>query len=328
MFSKMIRRILLCLVSVLLPVCVSAQAPESAPKKPDSPEAAAHVAKAKEIAGKVWADEAHFLCEAAVAPGQASPAIEPTKLFDNLYAWGHSEVVAYAITTPDGIITIDAGYANDVDRLLLPAFKKLGLDPAKIKYAIITHGHADHFGGAFYLQEHYNTHIAMSALDWDMILAPPANGKKNADANPLPHRDAILAEGQPITFGGETLTPVFIPGHTPGSMGLIFPVKDEGKTHMAGIFGAAMLVPGRTSIEGLQQYLRSLEHFKQKAQEMKVDVELQNHPPSDDMAEKMMALGTRKPGTLNPFVVGEANYSKFIDVMSECMQAVIARKKE
>ena len=50
---------------------------------------------------------------------------------------------------------------------------------------------------------------------------------------------------------------------------------------------------------------------------MKVDVELQNHPPSDDMAEKMMALGTRKPGTLNPFVVGEANYSKFIDVMSE-----------
>jgi hypothetical protein len=30
----------------------------------------------------------------------------------------------------------------------------------------------------------------------------------------------------------------------------------------------------------------------------------------------------------NPFVVGEANYQKFLDVMSACMQANIDRRKE
>ena len=42
---------------------------------------------------------------------------------------------------------------------------KLGLDPSKIKYVIITHGHADHFGGAAYLQSHFGTHVLVSKAD-------------------------------------------------------------------------------------------------------------------------------------------------------------------
>ena len=30
---------------------------------------------------------------------------------------------------------------------------KLGLDPAQIKYVIVTHGHGDHYGGATYLAQ-------------------------------------------------------------------------------------------------------------------------------------------------------------------------------
>ena len=33
--------------------------------------------------------------------------------------------------------------------------KKLGLDPANIKYAVVTHAHPDHDGGAEHLQDHY-----------------------------------------------------------------------------------------------------------------------------------------------------------------------------
>jgi glyoxylase-like metal-dependent hydrolase (beta-lactamase superfamily II) len=44
-----------------------------------------------------------------------------------------------------------------------------------------------------------------------------------------------------------------IPGHTPGSMGVIFPVKDGRTTHIAGLFGGSILTPGRISDEGLQQ---------------------------------------------------------------------------
>jgi len=312
------------LIVLLLPLSLAAQAPDAAAPKPDSPAAAAHVAKAKQIAGKEWATEAHFFCEAPVVTDANAPMIEPVKLFDNVYAMGRAATVTYAITTPDGIIMIDSGYTRDVETILLPAFQKLGLDPKTIKYSIITHGHADHFGGAFYLQEHFGTHIAMSTEDWDVVLAPPAAGKK-ADPQ-LPRKEQIIKEGEAFTFGGETLTPVFIPGHTPGSMGLIFPVKDGGKTHIAGMFGGTILAAARISDEGLQQYVRSIAHFKEETKKMKVDVELQNHPTYDNMPEKIMQLATRKSGAPNPFVVGAASYGKFLDVMTECIEADIARR--
>ena len=43
--------------------------------------------------------------------------------------------------------------------------KKVGLNPADIKYVVVSHGHLDHAGGAKYLQEHYPMlHVAASAV--------------------------------------------------------------------------------------------------------------------------------------------------------------------
>ena len=57
--------------------------------------------------------------------------------------------------------------------------KQLGLDPADVKIIVIAHGHADHFGGAPYMQEHYHPQIYMSASDWDYVqlVPPPAQGQ-------------------------------------------------------------------------------------------------------------------------------------------------------
>jgi len=296
----------------------------------ESAEAAAHVDKAKKIAGAEWAAEAKFFCLAPRANSPNDPLIEPTKIFDNVYAIGRSGTTIYAITTTDGIILIDSGYANEVESVLLAGMKKLGLDPAKIKYVIVTHGHGDHFGGAAYLQEHYGAHVVLSQADWDLMLNPPAPpaGAKQGKAAPVtpPKKDMVATEGQPIKLAGETITPVFIPGHTPGSIGLIFPVMDGGKKHVAALFGGTILLPGNISNDGLQQYLRSVEHFKEIAKKEKVNVELQNHPLYDGFEEKLAKLRDRKPGDRNPFIVGQANYVKFLDVMAECMRAQIARR--
>jgi metallo-beta-lactamase class B len=76
----------------------------------------------------------------------------------------------------------------------------------------------------------------------------------------------------------------------------------------------------------LQQYLHSIEHYKQVAKREKVDVELQNHPLYDGFEERLAKLRDRKPGAPNPFVVGPSNYDKFLDVMTECTQAEVARR--
>ena len=98
---------------------------------------------------------------------------------------------------------------------------KLGLDPAKIKYLIVTHGHGRSFRRAAYLQQHYGARVVLSQTDWDLMLNPPPPSPGKAPPSPPvapPKKDLVADEGQPITLGGEKVVPLMIPGHTPGSM--------------------------------------------------------------------------------------------------------------
>ena len=115
-------------------------------------------------------------------------------------------------------------------------------------------------------------------------------------------------------------------GHTPGSMALIFPVKDNGKLHMAAIFGGAVLLV-RVMSGTREQYLNSIEHFRDEAKKAKVDVYLKDHPLFDGEAEKLVKLKARKKNEPNPFVVGQASYMRYVDVMSNCFQAQIEAHK-
>jgi metallo-beta-lactamase class B len=292
--------------------------------KPDSPQVQADLQKAKQIAGTFWALEQHVICDLPTIPPAVDPG--PEKLFDNLYVipgpYSAGNGAIYLITTSAGIIQIDSGSRRDIEPVYLPGMKKLGIDPANVKVLIIAHGHADHFGGAPYLQEHYNLRVYMTGADWTFmrLAAPPAQGQP---AIP-PKVDGFVVEGEPIALGDEKVTPVFIPGHTPGSLGLIFPVKEGGRTHMAGIVGGGMLPQG--SPDQMKVFLHSLEHFEQWTKKMKVDVELQNHPIMDGFGDKLGALRARKRGDPNPFVVGQENYSRFLEVMHQCVQVYIDRR--
>jgi metallo-beta-lactamase class B len=271
---------------------------QGAAAKADSPEVQARVEKAKKIAGTFWAPEYKFLCEdSRTFDGRSTAAADPgpVKLFDNLYAipgqYSVQSGVVYVIPTSAGLLMIDSGNRKDVEPVVLAGLKTLGFDPANIKLIVITHGHGDHFGGATLLQERYGAHVVMSALDWDFVSKAPAGG---AAAQAAPKRDMVAVEGQPITLGDESITPVLIPGHTPGSLGL-----------------------------------NSIQHFEEWTKKMKVDVELENHPGTwDGFPDKLAVVRNRKPGQPNPFVVGQQNYIKFLEVMHDCAQAAFDRRKD
>ena len=63
----------------------------------------------------------------------------PTKVFDNVYYVGGMEVGGWVIDTGDGYIMLDAAYDYAYEEILIPNMEKLGLDPAKVKYILITH---------------------------------------------------------------------------------------------------------------------------------------------------------------------------------------------
>jgi metallo-beta-lactamase class B len=302
-----------------------AQAPPPA-LKPETEASKALIAKASKTAGKLWPAEVHFFCEAPRANAANDPVIEPAKIFDNVYAIGRNGTIVYAIATSAGILLIDAGYAADVEPVLLDGMKKLGLDPAQIKAILVTHGHADHFGGSPYLQQHYGAKVYISEADWNFMENPPGGrgGKGKGPATVLPKHDQILVEGQAVTLGEEKVLPVAVPGHTPGAMGFLFEVKTPGKTHMAALFGGTILLPQNATPEVLKQYLSSVAHFKEEAKKHKVDVELQNHPLMDNFEARLAQL-KQQPSGANPFIVGLDGYARFLDVIIGCMNAQLAR---
>jgi metallo-beta-lactamase class B len=295
--------------------------------RPDNARSLEHINAAKELAAddSFLANPNNFFCVAGNARAQNNnaPDLDPVRLFDNVYAVGNSETAVYALTSSEGIVLLDAGFENKAEAVLVPQLQKVGLDPARVKYILLGHGHADHFGGAKYFQDKYGTKIAATAADWDLISAPARGGGGGAK----PAKDVVLAEGQPFKFGDLTITPIEIPGHTPGSLAFIFPVKDKSQTRTAGLFGGTVLTTGILTTDALKQYIQSIGHYLDVAKRMNVDVELQNHPIFDGMPDKLVKLKSSKESDPNPFVIGNDRYLRMWNIVSECIQAEIARRE-
>jgi metallo-beta-lactamase class B len=323
------------LLAIALPGLLPGQTLAAAPPKPDSPEVKTLIEKAKKAGGSMWVEEEHFFCEAPRPNRPDDPVIPASKIFDNVYIIGNSGTAVYVIQTSAGLLMIDSLAADQVETQLLPGFQKLGLDPANVKIILVGHGHGDHFGGSRYMQDHFGSKVYIAAADWNLMENPPAGrgtaqnsaAQKKGPAVALPKHDAEVREGEPVVLGSLKVMPFAIPGHTPGSMAYIFPVKDNGRPHMAGIYAGTVLTPGIVSDEGLATYLKSVRHYKEEAGKAGVDVIMQNHPLMYPLPEMLDRLAARKKGEANPFVVGKANYRKFVDVMEACTEVNIARRK-
>ncbi len=144
---------------------------------------APHVVAARAAAGTDFVPLFDRLCvpPAPVAPSAGRPAApprpdgppprsswhaDPVKVFDNLYFVGQTEYSAWAVVTSAGIIVIDPLFDYSVADEVAGGLETLGLNPADIKYVVISHGHSDHAGGASFLQDRYKARVVVSAEDW------------------------------------------------------------------------------------------------------------------------------------------------------------------
>ncbi len=321
-------------IPIGLLLAVSTLAAQDAGDTPD-----AHIAAAKAAAGEDFQNLFEFQCYgpgpggargAATArgpapgrgtgraggqrpPGPPDPStwhVEPVKVFDNLYFFGQSEYSVWAITTSRGVVVLDTIFDYSVEDEVVNGMKKMGLDPADIKYAVVSHAHPDHDGGARFLQEHYGTRVIMSPADWDVLDKTPTGTK--------PKRDIEATDGQKLTLGDTTLTLYITPGHTPGTISTVFSVNDNGTTHIAALWGGVGL---NTARDAVQNYIRSAQRFSDIVKQAGADIILTNHTDWDRSKINLPMLAKRAPGSPNPYIVGNAKALSFMKVAEECATA-------
>jgi metallo-beta-lactamase class B len=299
----------------------------------------AHIAAAKAAAGTEHAAVFNSLCMATEERASSNPApranatpqappprsawhVDPVKVFDNMYYLGQSEYSAWAVNTSAGIIVIDALFDYSVEDEIVNGLTTLGLDPKNIKYVIVSHAHSDHAGGAKLLQDRFGAHVLMSAADWDLAA-------RNTQSWPKPKRDIVVSDGQKLTLGDTTLTMYLTPGHTPGTISTIAPVRDQGRPHIAAEWGGTgfnfTVTPEKPRRYWYETYAASSNHFRDVVKKAGADVLFANHPEQDGAKAKLAALAKRKAGDPNPYVIGNNSVVGYVTMVGECARASLLR---
>jgi metallo-beta-lactamase class B len=251
-------------------------------------------------------------------PDRANWYAPPFKVFDNLYWLGTRQHSSWALQTSDGIIIIDTNFAWATDPEIIDGLTKLGLNPRDIKYVIISHAHGDHDQGAAELQKRYGAKVVMGAPDWESTLQRPATA-----AGGVPKRDVgVGPEGMKLTLGDATVEIVATPGHTPGTLSYVLPVKDEGRTVMVAYSGGTLT--GAFGTDGVRwdEYIASQRKIAKAAAVAGASVMLSNHSEYDGAYTKARLLSApRQPGENHPFIVGSDSVQRYFTVMADCAMA-------
>jgi metallo-beta-lactamase class B len=318
--------ILITIASAALAIAMAFHGADAfAQKTPESVDD--HLLAAKTAAGLDFPGTLARLCVAPpfvpairdTAPGPAEPRdswfIEPVKVFDNLYFVGSKIHSSWALTTTEGIILIDTLFTYNSEEEIIGGLKKLGFDPAMVKYVIISHAHADHVGGAKMMQDRYGSRIVMGAPDWDSI-------EKSVNGYPggKPRRDIVASDGQRITLGDTSVTIVTTPGHTPGTLSMLFTVKDNGRPiNVAYSGGTAFNFP--STVENFNIYSKSQRKMAEAAARANATILMSNHTEFDNAVPKIKAIAARRPGEPHPFEVGRDAVARYFQMTDECAQA-------
>jgi metallo-beta-lactamase class B len=308
-------------------MAIMGPAAQSAPDSVD-----AHLEAAKQAAGVDFKGSLGALClpnppratptagrAPAATPARSTWYAPPYKVYDNLYWVGTKIHSSWALKTSDGIILIDTLYNYAAEPEIIEGLKKLGLDPATIKYVILTHGHGDHDQGVRLLQDRYHPHVVVSAQDWDLMEnGPDMPGGK-------PKRDMVGTDGEKITLGDTTVTLVFTPGHTNGTFSMLFPVKDHGKTVVVAYSGGTLT--GNFGSDGAKYdtYIASQKKMAEAAARAGATVVMSNHSEYDGAYTKARLVALRQPGEPHPYDVGTDGVQRYFKVMEECTEAMKLR---
>jgi len=147
----------------------------------------------------------------------------------------------------------------------------------------------------------------------DAAAAPPP-----PPAAPLPKmkRDIDAIDGMTLKVGDITATIFQMTGHTPGSIGMVVPVRYQGRQH------PILLVTAATDVHNRESFVGGYEHIWDEAIKMKVENVMQAHPNTNmNLLARTKYVNDHYPPAKNPLLYGAARTERYINIMRNCTLA-------
>jgi metallo-beta-lactamase class B len=247
------------------------------------------------------------------APSRArNKPVEPFHLIGNIYYVGAADITSFLITTSQGQILLDGGFAETAPAIR-KNIEKLGFKVSDVHILLNSHAHLDHAGGLAALKEMSGAKVLASAGDKPLLESGGHNDPQFGDTLLFPavQVDQVIADGETVQLGDVVLHAVLTPGHTPGCTTWTMQVKDGGKTYDV-VFVCSTTAPDPYRLvnnKAYPQIVADYVHTFARLGTLPCDVFLAPHGSFFHLADKMDQL---KAGSIpNPFI-DPKGYQKFL----------------
>ena len=243
--------------------------------------------------------------------------LPPTKIFDDFAIIGGIGTAMFVLETSEGLVLFDSLLPGEpFEKIYKESMKALNYDPSNVIALYVSHGHFDHTGLSDFLCDQYNIPFYMSSTDYYFSLEDnPARGIK-----PLHNIPIFIDDDCTVNYGEKVIQIVQTPGHTPGGLSFIIPVKDDGIEINIALWGGTSL-PKDMDLK--LKYKDSLIHFKHFTDQYQVEAEICAHPFMDNTLERIEMQRNRIYGMPNPFAMGRKSYLRYADMLMEMTEESI-----
>ncbi len=256
-------------------------------------------------------------------PAPPEPAFPPHKIIGNVYYVGTLNFASYLITTPQGHIVINSGFAK-----LVPVIKanieKLGFKFKDVKFLLTSESHADHISGCDDFMKETGAFLYVMNGD-EKVVSQGGEGDFAYDMMWEPCMvKRILKDSDRVLLPNLTMTARHTPGHTPGATTWLLKVTEGGKTYDV-VFAASPNVNPTYRLINNDKYPQIADDYRRTfsvLKSLKCDVFLGAHGADHKMQQKYARIGKGA----NPFIDPEG-YKAYVAEREATFLAKLAEQQ-
>jgi metallo-beta-lactamase class B len=205
--------------------------------------------------------------------------VPPFRIAGQLYYVGMSQVTSLLITTKEGHILIDGGFAESAP-VILENVRKLGFRPEDIRILLSTHAHFDHAGGLAEIKAKTKARLYSGTEDSVLLARGGRQDFAFGDSLTFPpvSADVVVKDSDEVVLGDAVIRAVSTPGHTKGCTAWSFTVRENAKLLKVVMIGG-MSAPDYQLVvnKNYPQIAADFETTFRKLKGLECDIPLEGH---------------------------------------------------